>query len=252
MNTVVAGIDDATAQGTIQSVKHTINSLDIVTPKAIAKNVELWISKSDQVEKALNYFTSVKMNAESFLAFATGIFTNEKSDNLSTVSFNRVNDMLTLFQRGKGNHGETLSDAINAFTEYFTHGAGVGNPRNVSENKRLANANFGQGAQWKLEAIRVASNEELLAAAMQRGEMFYTDKLKAEARAIGGSATIAPVAQSTPPASVPTAPVAPAVESAPVVAAPVESTPTAKQDTAKDTAKADVPTSRPSRNRKKK
>jgi len=147
------------------------------TPKAIAKNVELWISKSDQVEKALNYFTSVKMNAESFLAFATGIFTNEKSDNLSTVSFNRVNDMLTLFQRGKGNHGETLSDAINAFTEYFTHGAGVGNPRNVSENKRLANANFGQGAQWKLEAIRVASNEELLAAAMQRGEMFYTDKL---------------------------------------------------------------------------
>ena len=117
---------------------------------------------------------TVPMNADGFRSFATGVFTLEASDRLSTTSRNRVEDMVTLFQKGRGNSGKTLHDGYCAFTEFFTSGRGAGG-RDVNNAKRIATANFGRANEWKLEALRVATDEKELVETMKRGERLYAD-----------------------------------------------------------------------------
>lgn len=180
MNTVLASLSDAEAAGRQSKFKHTAKSLELVTPASFEKSLRAWTQAAESYKKALESFTAIPMTVDGFRAFATGVFTQETSDCLSTTSFNRVTDMESLFQRGKGNHGESLYDGINAFTEYFTSGRGVGG-KNVDAGKRVASANFGRGNDWKRTAIALASDEESLKATLARGERLYADKLKADA-----------------------------------------------------------------------
>lgn len=179
MNTVMASLADAEANGRQTKFKHTANSLELVTAKSFEASLKAWIDAADSYQKALQYFTTVPMTLDGFRAFATGVFTNEKSDDISTTSFNRVRNMESLFQRGRGNHGVTLSDGVNAFTEYFTSGNGVG--RNVTAAKRVAMANFSRGNDWKRLAIAIASNADDYATTLERGERLYTDYVKVAA-----------------------------------------------------------------------
>ena len=70
-----------------------------------------------------------------------------------------------------------MYDALNAFTEFFTSGDGTGSDK-VTRAKRVATANFGRANDWKQEAIRVASSEEIMTATVKRGAMLYADKVK--------------------------------------------------------------------------
>jgi hypothetical protein len=88
-----------------------------------------------------------------------------------------------LFAKGQGNKGETVYDGINAFTEYFTSGNGVGG-KLVKQNRRVASANFGRGNEWKQQAILTATNEEAFKSAIERGTKLYNDKLTANAAAV--------------------------------------------------------------------
>ena len=177
MNTVQASITDADRNGTRAVIRHTKNSKNLITPEVFAANLRAWRTTVANHKEALEAAKAVPMDVDGFKAFAAGVFTHENSDKLSAVSFNRVEELASLFVRGRGNSGESLYDAINAFTEFFTSGSGVGSA-NVSQAKRVASANFGRGNEWKLEAIRIASDEEELAKTCQRGAMLYEDKMK--------------------------------------------------------------------------
>lgn len=174
-NTVNAAQAESEQQGTLLKGKHTPHST--LTAKKLAVHLDQWLKQGEQFRALLLATKAQPLNVEQFKAFAAGVFTNEKSDQLSTNSYNRIEELAPLFVRGRGNVGETRYDAINAFTEYFTSGNGVGS-KNVNLSKRIASANFGRGNEWKLEAIRVATNEEVFAATVKRGEILYGDKLK--------------------------------------------------------------------------
>jgi len=174
MNTVQAAIASAECQAML---KHTKNSLELITPQVFAKDLKNWLGEKEQFQQTLEALKAQAMDVDGFRAFASGVFTNDGSDNLSTTSFNRVTEMESLFARGKGNKGKSVYDAVNSFTEYFTSGNGVGSKDRVALNKRIASANFGRGNQWKLEALRCASEEEVFKTTMERGERYYTDKL---------------------------------------------------------------------------
>lgn len=176
MNTIMASINDAVSRGTISKVKHTINSLELITPTAMAKVIAQWEAMINMHKAALKAMLATPMSQDDFRAFATGVFTLPTSDKLSGTSRNRVDDMVQLFVRGKGNQGKTLYDGYNAFTEFFTTGRGVGG-FDVKKEKKIASANFGRGNEWKLEALRVASNEETLRDTMKRGERLYSECL---------------------------------------------------------------------------
>ena len=175
-NTVNMAIWSAEKDGTIENIKHTASSLDLITPAVFERDLKVWIEQAESFKALLMAAKGQTMTVEQFKAFASGVFTNDGSDKLSTNSYNRIEDMTPLFQKGNGNTGSTRYDAINAFTEYFTSGNGTGNPKNVKANKRLAMANFGRGNDWKREAIAVATNDELFQATVKRGEMLYNDK----------------------------------------------------------------------------
>lgn len=181
-NTVQASIMDAEQGGTISAIKHTENSETLITAAQFAKDLELWVKQSEAFKETLLATKRQGMTVDKFKAFAAGVFTNPKSDELSTHSFNRVEAMVPLFNGGMGNNGKTRYDAINAFTEFFTSGAGTGSDT-VKANKRVAMANFGRGNDWKLEAIAIATTPELYAETVKRGEMLYADKLTVQTTA---------------------------------------------------------------------
>lgn len=183
MNTVQMSLADADATGRKSTVRHTLNSGDGITADAMAANLKKWVSERDAYKSALLAIKGMPMTLDGFRSFAAGVFTNNGSDSLSTVSFNRIASMESLFLRGKGNSGVSVYDAVNAFTEFFTSGDGVG--KSSEANKRLASANFGRGNEWKLEAMRIVSDEALFAECMKRGETFYSDKLLADAKNAG-------------------------------------------------------------------
>lgn len=180
MNTVRMSI--ASAEENHEAIKHTKNSLDLITPELFAESLERWLHAKAELEKALRAMQSVPMTLEQFKAFAAGVFTLHESDALSTTSFNRVEEMAVLFARGRGNSGVSAYDALNAFTEYFTSGNGVGSAK-VKASKKIASANFGRGNDWKLEAMRCLATEEDYKDALERGERLLTDKLIADAKA---------------------------------------------------------------------
>lgn len=177
-NTVNASITEASENGTITAIKHSLNSEELITPQVFARDLEMWIAQGEMFQKLLAATKKQQMTEDKFKSFAAGVFTNDGSDKLSTNSFNRISDMLPLFHKGMGNNGKTRYDGINAFTEYFSSGEGTGNPLKVKLNKRIATANFGRANEWKLEAMRVATTPEEFTATVKRGEMLYEDKAK--------------------------------------------------------------------------
>jgi hypothetical protein len=179
-NTVNMAQRDMEANGTHAKIKHTKNSTDLITPEVFETDLNYWLNESKAFQALLNYAKGQKMTLDGFKSFASGVFTNEDSSDLSTTSFNRVTTMLPLFQRGTGggNSGSSLYDALQAFTDW-----GTNSQRGDNIRKHIATANFGRANEWKLEAIRVASNETLLAETMARGERLYAEKEKAIAKA---------------------------------------------------------------------
>ena len=176
-NTVNAAQRDMEASGTGKVIKHTANSGELITPERFATDLDNWLDQSAKLQALLAGIKAEPMTLDQFRAFAAGVFTQEGSDKLSTNSLNRITEMEILFARGRGNAGASLYDAVNAFTEFFSSGAGVGKVGNVGRGKRVASANFGRGNEWKLEAMRVACDPEVMAATAARGAILYADKL---------------------------------------------------------------------------
>lgn len=180
MNTVRASIADADGTGQNLKFRHSKNSVELITPENFADALEDWQNETARFEEVMRAIQGQPMTPDQFRFFATGIFTQPSTDVLTQTSHNRVNELLELFQRGKGNSGQSEYDAFNAFTEYFTSGNGVG--RNSSPAQKIAKANFGQGANWKEKAAYVLANREEFADTMKRGERLWNDKMLIDAK----------------------------------------------------------------------
>ena len=174
-NTAQFSLQDSQTNGTQQKIKHSQNS--IITPEWIEENLNQWLIQSREYQKTLEALKSEKMDLEGFRVFASGVFSDEKSDKLSTQAWNRIGEMESLFIRGKGNSGESEFDAYNAFTEYFTHVDG----KNGDKSKRIAKGSFGRGGDWKREAFRALSDRKNLKALLKRGEILLGDRRMVEA-----------------------------------------------------------------------
>lgn len=176
-NTIKFGHDDAIDNNTYASIKHTKNSSELITAENFAQYLAKWQGQKEKMVRDIRAMQATPMSLDGFRSFAAGMFSNDRSDKLATTSFNRIEDMDTLFLRGKGNRGVSAYDALNAVTEYFTHGRGVGGAM-VKESKRLASASFGRGAEWKQEALAILTNEERIKETMERGQRLYAEYAK--------------------------------------------------------------------------
>ncbi len=88
----------------------------------------------------------------------------EAKDELSTRTKNKVDEIVGLFQSGKGNSGATVSDLFNGYTEYFTSKS--------SDNlaKAWASSEFGSGRDKKLAFWEAVISDSTLTKLADRGE----------------------------------------------------------------------------------
>jgi hypothetical protein len=99
------------------------------------------------------------------------IVRDEKPEEVSTRSANTINEIESLFNRGKGNKGNDLCDLFNGFTDYYSHASSGGDDR----FKQFASSEFGSGNRAKGEAFDLLTGETVagigdLDATIKRGD----------------------------------------------------------------------------------
>lgn len=102
-----------------------------------------------------------------FVGFAAAILTGEddegkamevvaKSEGRSQTMYQRKgNELLRLFEHGKGNHGESRYDALSAVTEFIDHQRGRAARAKRNHEKALDSALFGDGERKKKKALQL-------------------------------------------------------------------------------------------------
>lgn len=71
---------------------------------------------------------------------------------------NQVDELVSLFQRGDGNKGETRADILNGYTQFFTRGGTADSQKDVW--RAIGSGEFGGNADRKAEFFNVLSDEK--------------------------------------------------------------------------------------------
>ena len=112
----------------------------------LAEVSKIFVNRKLKVNEADNYFKSI-------------LFGKRDEEQVSSTLKNQRNDLLTLFERGKGNDlpevRHSVWAAYNAVTEYVDHHKTVRGSKEDS-TKRLSNIWFGGGARLKEKAFNRA------------------------------------------------------------------------------------------------
>ena len=104
-----------------------------------------------------------------------GYCTPEGEKKMATRTVNTVKDLVNLHENGKGNHGRTEFDLLNAYTERLTHGSPEAK---VPMGRRFASSEYGNAADSKAEFLKVLTTERnnRLESIERRGEELLAAK----------------------------------------------------------------------------
>lgn len=123
----------------------------------------------------MEFLASIPTTKEAVRLLLLGYFaadqeltTKKPVEKLAKNSFNMADEITVLFERGLGNKGQTLYDALNGATEYWTGGDGTGVKAN--EEVKAYKANFGQAMEHKSAfANLLLSGEDVIAQTIEKG-----------------------------------------------------------------------------------
>lgn len=103
--------------------------------------------------------TEEQVGQETATQFFTGFLSNGKP--LAKKSENQRETLVSLFNRGKGNRGETKADLLNSITEFYTHGLGY-DEKTVARDpwKVLESSEGGKGAEAKSRAFDLLTSRQ--------------------------------------------------------------------------------------------
>lgn len=120
------------------------------------------IPKIENMEKAIDSFVGVTALFQKAMKIANEIpvkvddarplfagWIGTETEGMSTRSFNTVNRLTELFQRGAGNRGETLLDAFSAVTDYYSHESSGGADQPGFRMKQWVSSEFNAGSRKK-------------------------------------------------------------------------------------------------------
>ena len=111
------------------------------------------------IKEVLEYLDKCVVDDNDAMAMAAGYFLLDSEEKkLSTRSFNAATEIVTLFNRGAGNNGETLYDLWNGATDYWTNGDGVG--RKADQTTKRYKASFGLAADHKQRFLNMLQDED--------------------------------------------------------------------------------------------
>ena len=114
---------------------------------------QVFTSREVFIEK-METLAAVKVNASDIRQVVGGFFVTEAfkrgeklEDGFKTRSLNMIDGITDLSVSGRGNSGQSLYDALNGATEFWTSGDGVG--RTASAGKKAYSSEFGTAAANK-------------------------------------------------------------------------------------------------------
>ena len=128
--------------------------------------------KREEFYKSVEYLMNKPVSLDKANQILAGFLGN--GDELSTRVENQVNELVGLFQHGKGNNGQTYHDLFCGVTEYFTH--------NASDNKQklFVSNEIGSAGQKKVEFFNLLLDDNALNQLANRGDAL----LKARQQAV--------------------------------------------------------------------
>ena len=142
--------------------RHTKN-MSLSFP-AIATLVDKAVGAQREFVQALETAKREPLSTQGARELFTGFLARKE---LSTRTENTVERLTSLFSKGRGNKGESVTDAFSAVTEFYTHesSGGMNNPE-----KQFLSSEFGDGAEKKRAFFSLISGKrEEVAATMKRG-----------------------------------------------------------------------------------
>jgi hypothetical protein len=117
--------------------------------------------------RAMEAAAAEPLNESKARELFAGFLCPKGAKEMSTKTENKVDRLQGLFRKGRGNNGQTVADAFNAVTEYYTHeSAGGAN----NEEKQFLSSEFGDGAEKKRSFFSlITGKRETVADTMARG-----------------------------------------------------------------------------------
>jgi phage/plasmid-like protein (TIGR03299 family) len=149
-NTLSVALNSASNRIHIRHTKNYANKADDAKRALGLANKNL-----DVVEKTLNAFYTLRINAKQAESLVASIFPgktdeNGKTEEVSKQTENARGQVLDLFSRGRGNRGQTAYDLLNGLTEFVDHHRGTRVTTGTSEaDLKFDSALFGSGATLK-------------------------------------------------------------------------------------------------------
>jgi phage/plasmid-like protein (TIGR03299 family) len=137
-------------------IKHTRNAKDrMLEAQRVMQAADRY---QDDFMLVANTLAGQSFTLDQMKEYANALMPMKVDAKVSTRSDNNREELISLFENGKGNSGKTLWDAYNAATEWSDHhrGTRLVNGRDESE-ARLASNWFGAGFAFKQEAFAQAS-----------------------------------------------------------------------------------------------
>jgi|GEM_PF-5198754 len=148
-------------------VYHTKNS-DMAV-KNLPELLTAIIKGRVEMKEILEFLATCKVDNNDALAMATGYFAETTGTiEISSRSMNQANAIHGLFSRGIACHGENLYDLVNAATQYFTSGEGVGK-KNTDIGSRLYKSEFGTASDHKQAFVSMLASDDRRANALIMG-----------------------------------------------------------------------------------
>jgi hypothetical protein len=143
-NTLRAGVDSSDSKVSIYHKKNAALQMDSLPEILLAMR-----NQQTEMIEALCHLAGITCSVEKAERIVSGYFSQLQDGNteFSGRSSKAVNEIVTTFQRGMGNRGETMYDLLNGVTEYYTSGQGTGQKSNLAD--RAFKANFGSAADHK-------------------------------------------------------------------------------------------------------
>lgn len=158
-----AGSFDAKLQSASEEIEKAVGMVAV-----FRKTLERLGNTKATVDDARNAYAGFLVGAGGTLAKSKGRGGAERSSKTA----NAVEEMVSLFQRGKGNRGETRADIVNGFTEFYTHG-----PADSDKDKwsLFEASEFGRYADFKAEFSDACANNLQFANLTRKGKEAFAE-----------------------------------------------------------------------------
>ena len=131
-----------------------------------------WLESKQLFAHRFDELAARKVSTATAESFIKGFLSDDKNE-LSARAANKVNRILSLYLRGRGNSGQTAADLFSGATEYYTHHA-----RNIrwatesaDRQKLFESATIGSAAAQKREFWDALIDESAFEKTVQRGEL---------------------------------------------------------------------------------